>query len=458
MPSDTAILVDRVSKAYRIWESPAARITAPLFQGMSRFMPGASSGWLQARAQSCFRDFWALRDVSFAVRKGEAIGIIGRNGSGKSTLLQIIAGTMRPTEGSVEVKGRVAALLELGSGFNPEFTGRENVYLNAAVLGLSREQVEAKFAEIERFADIGDFIDQPVKTYSSGMQLRLAFAVQTAVEPEVLIIDEALSVGDEAFSRKCIARVNHLREKGTSLLLVSHSSNLVTTLCDRALLIDRGCLKLVDSPKQVIVRYHRMIFTGQDDSCTNPDAPVQCEPQAVEPDTHSKLADESVFDPGLLHDAVVAYEPKGLRISSPRIINGHGVRVNCLSHGLHYTYTYDVDVLTDCYNVVCMCGFRSKEGFELGGLRSHPLGASFEHLAGGTRMRVRFPFICTFLPETFFLNAGVMGIVDGESTYLHRLVDVVQFKVLPTPRIHAAGLIAFGDQNSVEITTREEIE
>jgi lipopolysaccharide transport system ATP-binding protein len=456
MSHDSAIVVDGVSKAYRIWESPAARITAPMLASMSRFMPGTSSSWLHARAQSSYRDFWALSNVSFSVRKGEAIGIIGRNGSGKSTLLQIIAGTMQPTDGSVQVTGRVAALLELGSGFNPEFTGRENVYLNAAVLGLTRDQVEAKFDEIERFADIADFIDQPVKTYSSGMQLRLAFAVQTAVEPEVLIVDEALSVGDEAFSRKCIARVNYLRQKGTSLLLVSHSSNLVTTLCDRALLIDRGCLKLVDSPKQVIARYHRLIFTGQDDPSSSPELTPTAERQSDETETQAKLADESVFDPALLHDAIVAYETKGLRISSPRIINSRGDRVNCLSHGLQYTYAYDVDVLEDCYGVVCMCGFRSKEGFELGGLRSHPQGSSFELLGGGTHLSVRFPFTCTFLPETFFLNAGVMGIVDGESTYLHRLVDVVQFKVLPAPEVRAAGLIAFGDQNTVEFMQKEE--
>ena len=413
----------------------------------------ASAKWLTGRSTAAYRDFYALSDVSFTVKRGEAVGIIGRNGSGKSTLLQIIAGTLQPTQGSVKVKGRVAALLELGSGFNPEFTGRENVYLNAAVLGLVRAQIEAKFGEIERFADIGDFIDQPVKTYSSGMQLRLAFAVQTAVEPEVLIVDEALSVGDEAFSRKCIARVNRLRENGTTLLLVSHSPNLVTTLCERALLIEQGQLLLAASPKEAIARYHRLIFTGQDGVSTRTDSATQAPDLPGEYGSRSAAitADESCFDPTLLHDAVVAYEPKGLRINNPHFLNSFGQQVNCLTHGCEYTYTYEVEVLTDCFAVVCMCGIRSKEGFELGGIRSHPQETSIEHLSGGTRLRARFPFRCALLPETFFINAGVMGILDGESTYLHRLVDVVQFRVLPATGLHAAGLIAFGNVGIVDI-------
>lgn len=455
VPNDVAISVENLSKAYRIWESPSARLTTPIQAGLASLLPARSgpAKWLEDRASATYRDFYALKDVSFSVGRGESVGIIGRNGSGKSTLLQIIAGTMQPTKGIVHVKGRVAALLELGSGFNPEFTGRENVYLNAAVLGLARAQIEAKFDEIERFADIGNFIDQPVKTYSSGMQLRLAFAVQTAVEPEVLIVDEALSVGDEAFSRKCIARVNRLRENGTTLLLVSHSPNLVTTLCERAVLIDQGQLLLAASPKEIIARYHRLIFTGQDGTSSRPDSATQALETPEESGSRSAAitADESCFDPTLLHDAVVAYEPKGLRIINPHFLNSCGQKVNCLTHGCEYTYAYEVEVLTDCFAVICMCGIRSKEGFELGGIRSHPQETSIEHLSGGTRMHVRFPFRCTLLPETFFINAGVMGILDGASTYLHRLVDVVQFRVLPVTGLHAAGLIAFGDDGIVDI-------
>ncbi|MCI0418226.1 MAG: ABC transporter ATP-binding protein, partial [Acidobacteria bacterium] len=209
---EIAISVRKVGKVYRIYDRPEDRLRQMLF---ARF--GKSYG----------RDFCALRDVSFEVYRREALGIIGRNGSGKSTLLQILAGTLSPTWGEVKVQGRVAALLELGSGFNPEFTGRENVYLNASLLGMTKKQTDARFDEIASFAEIGDFIDQPVKTYSSGMVIRLAFAVQTAIEPEILIIDEALSVGDFFFQQKCARRMRELREKGTTLLFVSHDMAVV---------------------------------------------------------------------------------------------------------------------------------------------------------------------------------------------------------------------------------------
>jgi lipopolysaccharide transport system ATP-binding protein len=187
-----------------------------------------------------FHEFWAIKDVSFEIKKGETMGIIGRNGSGKSTLLQLISGTLTPTNGSVATHGRIAALLELGSGFNPEFTGRENVYMNAAVLGLSKADIDTRFDEIASFADIGDFIEQPVKMYSSGMYVRLAFAIQANVDPEILIVDEALAVGDAYFVHKCMSRFHKLRETGTTILFVSHDATAVKTLCNSAVWIDQG--------------------------------------------------------------------------------------------------------------------------------------------------------------------------------------------------------------------------
>lgn len=241
--SETSIIsVQNVSKAYRIWESPSSRLTAPMLESVGGIFPDNSGArrWLQARAQASYRDFWALRNVSFEVRPGESVGIIGRNGSGKSTLLQIMAGTLQPTSGSAQVNGRVAALLELGSGFNPDFTGRENVYLNAAVLGLTRREVDDRFDRIAAFADIGDFIDQPVKTYSSGMFVRLAFAVQTAVEPRILIVDEALSVGDVFFQQRCYERMRQLLDTGVCIVLASHDLGSVQQFCRHTLVFRRG--------------------------------------------------------------------------------------------------------------------------------------------------------------------------------------------------------------------------
>lgn len=206
---DAAILaVEGVGKCFELYDRPIHRLWQTAWMGRRTF----------------YREFWALRDINFTVRRGECVGIVGRNGSGKSTLLQIIAGTLAPTTGQVRVNGRVTALLELGSGFNPEFTGRENVYLNAAILGIPRAEVDARYDEILDFAGIGDFIGQPVKTYSSGMMVRLAFAVQVMVEPDIFIVDEALAVGDAAFQRKCYARLDRLVDNGMTLLLVTHDT------------------------------------------------------------------------------------------------------------------------------------------------------------------------------------------------------------------------------------------
>ncbi len=260
MSEDSVISVQAVSKAYRIWDSPSSRLTAPSLATMGQLFPGESGArrWLEAKAQQSYRDFWALRDVSFEVRRGESVGIIGRNGSGKSTLLQIIAGTLQPTSGAVKVQGRVAALLELGSGFNQEFTGRENVYLNGAVLGLSRAEIDQRFDQIAAFADIGDFIDQPVKTYSSGMFVRLAFAVQTAVEPQVLIVDEALSVGDVFFQQRCYERMRQLTDTGVCVVLATHDMGSVQRFCQNTLVFRRGAVAFQGPSAQATKLYFQI--------------------------------------------------------------------------------------------------------------------------------------------------------------------------------------------------------
>ncbi|TAN64847.1 MAG: ABC transporter ATP-binding protein [Methylobacter sp.] len=245
---DLAIKVENLSKCYQIYETPSDRLkqfVAPRLQRLTGQSP-----------KQYFREFWALKDISFEIKKGETVGIIGRNGSGKSTLLQLICGTLNPTDGSVETRGRIAALLELGSGFNPEFTGRENVYMNAAVLGLSNKEIESCFNDIVAFADIGDFIEQPVKTYSSGMFVRLAFAVAVHVHPDILVIDEALSVGDIVFQNKCMKKIKAIKEKGTSILFVSHDLSTVQIVCDRVIWIKNGSLRLSGYSVDVCQEYY----------------------------------------------------------------------------------------------------------------------------------------------------------------------------------------------------------
>lgn len=239
MSSDFAIKVENLSKCYHIYDQPRDRLMQMLTRGRKKY----------------YREFWALKDVSFEIKKGETFGIVGRNGSGKSTLLQMICGTLNPTAGTIQTNGRVAALLELGSGFNPEFTGRENVYLNASVLGLTNKEIDERFDKIAEFADIGDFIEQPIKTYSSGMVVRLAFAVIAHVDADILVIDEALAVGDTVFTQKCMRCIREFKQKGT-LLFVSHDQNAVSNLCDEVLWLSSGIAVDKGPTAEILTKYH----------------------------------------------------------------------------------------------------------------------------------------------------------------------------------------------------------
>lgn len=246
MSSEIVVKVENLSKCYQIYDKPHDRLKQSIYPRLQRLAG--------KQPKQYFREFWALQDVSFEIKKGETVGIIGRNGSGKSTLLQMICGTLNPTSGSIQTSGRVAALLELGSGFNPEFTGRENVYMNASVLGLSNEEIDARFDEIVAFADIGQFIDQPVKIYSSGMYVRLAFSVIAHVDADVLVVDEALSVGDAVFNQKCMRFIRAFQDRGT-LLFVSHEIGAIQNLCKSALWLGRGQVEQIGTARDVAEAY-----------------------------------------------------------------------------------------------------------------------------------------------------------------------------------------------------------
>lgn len=274
------IQVQAASKRFDIYESPLDRLKHIVFPKSDKYS----------------KEFWALRDVSLSVNRGETVGIIGRNGSGKSTLLQIVCGTLRPTSGAIEVNGRVAALLELGAGFNLEFSGRENVYLNAALLGMAPEEIDRKFASIEKFAEIGEFIDQPVKTYSSGMYVRLAFSVAIHVDPAVLIIDEALAVGDSRFQAKCFNKIREMKESGVTLLFVSHDVGSVRTLCERAIWLDRGRVRMEGNAFAVTAQYTQFMSEGESDDSMSAISIQQDAGTAgtVEGDEPAQVSDKSV--------------------------------------------------------------------------------------------------------------------------------------------------------------------
>jgi lipopolysaccharide transport system ATP-binding protein len=255
MSSEIAIKVENLSKCYQIYDQPRDRLKQFVFPRLRQTVG--------LQRKQYYREFWSLRDVSFEVKKGETIGIIGRNGSGKSTLLQMICGTLNPTSGNIYTKGRIAALLELGSGFNPEFTGRENVYLNAAVLGLTKKQIDERFDQIAAFAEIGEFIEQPVKTYSSGMMVRLAFGVIAHVDADILVVDEALAVGDAFFTQKCMRFIREFQKNGGTLLFVSHDTGSVVNLCSSAIMLVRGEVTRTGSPKAVCEYYLETLYESK---------------------------------------------------------------------------------------------------------------------------------------------------------------------------------------------------
>lgn len=452
MSSDEiAIRVTNISKCYQIYEIPRDRLKQfilPRLQHLAGLTP-----------RQYFREFWAISEVSFEIKKGETVGIIGRNGSGKSTLLQMICGTLSPTRGTVETSGRIAALLELGSGFNPEFTGRENVYMYAAVLGLGKEEVDQRFEAITAFAEIGPFVEQAVKTYSSGMVVRLAFAVAINVDPEILVVDEALAVGDELFQRKCFSRIEAIRATGATILLVSHSGATVVELCDRAILLDAGELLTSGTAKAVVGKYQRLLYApnnkrapiraeilaekaGQSDLGSAGDGLI--EGKAAHSGENASAGPDEGFDPHLVPKSTITYESCGAMISKPRIFNQAGDQVNCLVRGSTYRYAYDVVFTRPATNVRFGMLIKTQAGVELGGGAS---AASFQdalpYIEPGNGAHVEFGFQCNLNQGMYFLNAGVVGVLSQEETYLHRVLDAYAFRVMPDGESRSTGIVDF---------------
>ena len=444
--TDIAISVKNLSKCFQIYETPRDRLKQFVLPRLQRFAGKTP--------KQHYREFWALKDVSFEIKKGETVGIVGRNGSGKSTLLQIICGTLTPTSGSVETRGRVAALLELGSGFNPEFTGRENVYMNAAVLGLSQQEIDQRFDDIVAFADIGDFIEQPVKTYSSGMMVRLAFAVAINVDPEILIVDEALSVGDELFQRKCFSRIEAIRASGATILFVSHSGAQIVQFCNRAVLLDAGEMLIASMPKQVVGYYHKLISASIDKrlkireqiTMLNQSIAVANLQNVTNQDVNLFVNQDGseYYDCELKPQSTISYDSRGACILFPRILTMTGEVVNNLIRGRHYRYVYSVRFDDDASNVRFGMLIKTVSGMELGGAMSTDTsGYAICDIGAGSTIEVEFVFKCALNAGIYFLNAGVIGLVNGVDIHLHRLLDIEMFRVMPELNSISVGHVNF---------------
>jgi lipopolysaccharide transport system ATP-binding protein len=454
MSSDNiAVTVQDLSKCFQIYNRPEDRLKQSIIPRIKRF--------LELPTEKYFHEFWALRNISLQIRKGETVGIVGRNGSGKSTLLQIICGTLTPTGGSVQTKGRIAALLELGSGFNPEFTGKENIYLYGALLGLSRKEIDSKYEDILSFADIGEFIDQPIKTYSSGMSVRLAFAVAINVDPDILVVDEALAVGDELFQRKCFSKIESIKQKGATILFVSHSGGMVIELCDRAILIDAGEKLTEGEPKNIIGAYQKLLY-----------APIEKQLHLREviksgnyllADAADNLSvefrkselDETVkesYDSGFIPTSTIEYSSQGAVIKDAHIELLSGERVNNLVSGKKYNYVYFVEFTKSIDNVRFGMLIKTTSGFELGGgISSSNSLQGVRHVDAKTRYKVKFTFECSLNPGVYYLNAGVLGFTGETETYLHRVIDIAMFRVLAIENSLSTMTVNFSPVAQIEL-------
>lgn len=448
MGEEIAISLKNVSKCFKRYARPVDRLKEILLPG-----------------KSVSDDFWAVKDITFDISKGQTVGIVGKNGSGKSTLLQIIAGTLSPTAGNVQVTGRVAALLELGSGFNPEFTGRQNVFFNGQLLGLKKEEITNKIDEIAAFADIGDFMDQPAKTYSSGMLVRLAFAVATSSTPDILIVDEALSVGDEAFQRKCFSRIQSIQEQGGTILFVSHSASSIVELCKSAILMDHGELLLSASPKTIVSKYQKLIYapTDQLDKLKQEIRNLNSYTSMTEKENthHTGTIQEkshqttqesqatSQYDPNLIPKSTICYISRGAKIENSRITTLDGRLVNILCSRQEYLYKYQVAFSEKIDRVRFGMLIKTVSGLELGGSVSHTIYQPIEYIDQDTVVDVEFKFTCFLQPGVYFLNAGVVGNIEGSEQFIDRNIDIAMFRVQTEDGILATGIIDFHVESDV---------
>jgi ABC-type polysaccharide/polyol phosphate transport system ATPase subunit len=435
--------VERVSKQYRIYDSPGDRLKESLTRGRWKW----------------HHDFWALRDVSFEVEAGTTTGIVGPNGSGKSTLLQIITGTLEPTHGNVWYDGRVAALLELGAGFNMEFTGIENVFMNAALMGLSHKQTEQLLPEIERFAEIGAFIHQPVKTYSSGMYVRLAFATAVATEPEILIIDEALSVGDAVFQHRCLRRIMEMQEKGTTILFVSHDPSAVRALCSRVILLNGGQMEAEGKTAAVLNRYQALIMEREEAYNAGQSVSLGTAPGDESLPDSAELSLLAQPSPALRYN--YRHGDGSAAILSAEVLNAAGETADLIESGDSLTINVRIRMHRDIVRPVFGFLIRDRHGVHAYGVNTEQLGLNFDHVAGGEILEVNFSFACWLGTDLYSISVAVHS-EDGAS---YDWLDGVHFFRVASPvrlegiaNLHATvasrrlGLVTVRDNEGQPIT------
>ena len=421
MKKDVAIEVKNLSKVYKLYEKPMDRVKDSF--GLA--------------GDKVFKKHIALNDVNLTVKKGETVGIIGTNGSGKSTILKIITGVLTPTSGEVNVDGHISALLELGAGFNMEYNGIDNIYLNGMMIGFSEEEIEKKMDAILEFADIGDYVYQPVKTYSSGMFVRLAFAVAINIDPEILIVDEALSVGDVFFQAKCYHKFEEFKEQGKTILFVSHDLSSISKYCDRAVLLNKGVLLGEGTPKKMIDIY-KQVLVGQyplpssDTSNLLDDADIRKAAEEADKKADAKASnkkDEKPKDASLNPDAL-EYGDGSATITNYYVTDSKGIRSASIIKGTEFTIHMEVEFNEDIAAPIFAFTFKNILGIEITGTNSMVEKAFLEPVKKGDKKEITFTQKMSLQGGEYLLSFGVTGFEQNYFTVYHRLYDVLNITVV----------------------------
>jgi lipopolysaccharide transport system ATP-binding protein len=438
-PDEAAITLTGVSKCFKLYEQPADRLKDLLLPTKSRS-----------------RDFWALRELTLQIAPGQTVGLVGQNGSGKSTLLQLIVGTLTPTTGQVQKRGRIAALLELGSGFNPEFTGRQNVFFNGRVLGLSQAEITERFDAIAAFADIGDMLEQPVKTYSSGMFIRLAFAVVINTDPDILIVDEALAVGDIYFQQKCFQRIRELRDRGVTILFVSHDSASVFRLCDRAILLEQGNVLMDGEPKPVLDLYEAKMLRQLENQ---PAVPVKPPDVAKPPDVgcvvpQGNASPESPVPPSHppAHLSGNIQSDDLAQVQFVRLLDQSGQIIPTVTSGSPVQIAIGIQFNQAFAAPHVGFKLRNRQGEVMFETNTHCMGESVGSVAAQELIEVRFACQVPLIDGQYTISVGVADEAIGLTTFRRTLVyahDQAVLTVFKNPKdIIWAGIVNLNPQFS----------
>ncbi len=458
MSNSVAISIKNVSKYYKLYNSPKDRLKEALsFSG-----------------KTYHKKFYATQNLSLEIKRGEILGIVGKNGSGKSTLLKLITGVLQPDEGSIKINGKISALLELGSGFNPEFTGMQNIFFYGTILGFTKKEMEEKLDDIITFADIGEFIHQPLKTYSSGMKSRLGFAVAVHIDPEILILDEVLAVGDILFRRKCYAKMEEFFKGGKTIIYVSHDANSVKELCTRAVFLKEGEILLDSDPRTVSTYYEKYLFANDANKrkILSEIKKLQKQSENTQSENHinheikkhNKQIQTIIQDndhqaysiPDFKPQSTIIYDESQVKIYDIHIKDSNGKTINALEHGEKYFYCYKLKFFKKNINIGFGMQFKTEKGLQITSAGSLNFDQLIKTVQKNDIYMIEWEFVCLLTPGTYYTNAGITAEINHERKIINRIIDAMVFKVLPMKKT-VYGLVSLQQKPTYSLLNKENI-